>query len=439
MFVETAGADGTYATPEGPRPFDTHEELIRVRGGPDERLVVRETRHGPVLSDLDPAARQVLAVAMASLEVPDTAAAGLRALNRATTLEAAGAAAPLISAPVQNLLVADRADIGQFTTGRIPLRRAGDGTVPVDGADGRHDWTGFAEGAALPRVLRPASGRIVNANERVAGPDFPVFMGADWFGDWRARRIRTLLDGTATHKAAGFAAMQVDAVSSFAQAVLPALLATAAEDAAGQEALDALRRWDGAMRAERPEPLLFNAWIARLNADLLAGLGLADQPIAPAIDLVGQALLPGGEALCSGDCGALLRRSLHEALAALGPGWQGRSWGEAHQAVFAHPLLGRLPWIGGLFAWRVAQPGDDGTLFRGSPIPPAWTSVHGPAYRGVYDLADLDRSLFGLAPGQSGNPFSGTAASMMTRWRDGASIQLPRQPGTIGGRIEVHP
>ncbi len=437
VFVETPGANGTYQTPDGPRPFVVRQERIHVRGAPDDVFTVRETRHGPVLSDLDPNAPQLLAVAMASLQVPDTAAAGVAALNRASTVDEAGAAAAQITAPVQNLLVADRTHIAQFTTGRVPIRRAGDGTVPVAGADGAHDWVGFAGGLELPHQADPASGHLLNANERVAPPDFPVFMGADAFGDWRARRIRALLEARDKHDVAEFASMQVDVLSVFAQRVLPTLLAAGPRDDRGRHALDVLRQWDSAMRADRPEPLLFNAWMRRFAADMLTGLGIPDAATGPTIDLVGQALSPSGAALCRDDCKTLLSQSLAETLDTLGPDWEQARWGEQHEALFSHPLLGRMPLIGALFTWRIPQPGDDGTLFRGSPRALDWESVHGPGYRGVYDLADLDRSLFMVAPGQSGNPWSRDAASLLQRWRDGQSVPLGRAPDAVADRMEL--
>ena len=65
--------------------------------------------------------------------------------------------------------------------------------------------------------------------------------------------------------------------------------------------------------------------------------------------------------------------------------------------------------------------------------------MHGPAYRGVYDLADLDRSLFVMAPGQSGNPFSRASRNFLTRWRDGASITLPAEAPNVAVRITLTP
>ena len=443
VFVETPTANGNYATPDGPKPFVTREERIAVRGAPDDVLIVRETRHGPVLSDLDPGSPQTLAVSMASLMVPDTSAAGLLALNRATAVAEAGVAGAAITAPVQNLLVADRVGIAQYTTGRVPRRRGGDGSVPSDGANGAHDWTGFAGGLDLPHIVAPKSGRIVNANEPVAPPNFPVFMGAEQFGDWRARRIRTMLDAQPKHDRGSFAAMQVDVVSDFAREVLPAMLATAPLDDGSRRVLASLRGWDGAMRMDLPQPLIFNAWIRRFRTDLLSDLGIPDgsrsAPGIPTIDLVGQALVRGGAALCNGDCTPLLGRSLSEVAAALPPGWEHGEWGKIHQAIFAHPLLGNLPVVGAAATWSIPQPGDDGTVFRGAMRAPGYASLHGPAYRGVYDLADLDASLFGLAPGETGNPFSADAAITLQRWRDGVPIRLGAAPEAVNGTVELHP
>lgn len=443
VFVETVLPDGQYQTPDGPQPFIRREERIRVRGAPEERLVVRETRHGPVLSDLDAPGGPVLAVAMANLAPGDSTAVGLLALNRASDVAGAGRASELVTAPVQNLLAADRTTIAQFTTGRVPIRRAGDGTVPVDGADGAHDWTGYAGGAALPRVVAPAAGRLVNANERVAGPEFPVFMGADWFGDWRARRIRQMLAATDKHDAGSFATMQVDAVSSFAVQILPALLATRPFDAASGRALALLSHWDGGMRPELPQPLIFNAWVRQFDAMMLAHAGVPAAAAGADADLAARALSPGGAGWCEGDCGPLLAESLKAALTGLaavyGPQPGDWHWGSAHQAVFSHPLLGSLPVLGRLTTSRIVQPGDDTTVYRGGMRGDAWASVHGAGYRGVYDLDNLDRSLFALTPGQSGHPFRRMATSLMTRWRDNTSIVIGSQPAAVSDRIGLVP
>jgi len=448
VFVETPVGADQYQTPDGPKPFKTRQETIKVRGRPDELLTVRETRHGPVISDLQgrsamgPSSGPILAVAMANLAPSDTAAAGLFALNHAETVQQAGAAAAQISAPVQNLLVADRQTIALYVTGRVPIRRAGDGAAPVPG-DGSHDWVGWASGDQLPHYVAPESGRLVNTNERIAPPDFPVFLGRDWFGDWRARRVRQLLDASDRHSVADFARMQTDVVSAFAQQVLPTLRAVPPQrDSVGQ-AQALLEGWDGAMAMDAPQPLIFNAWINQFFALVLrrAGIPLADS--GPLPDFVAFVLSPAGAHWCGGDCNATLVEALKTAVADLsarfGPDPAGWRWGTAHPAVFAHPVLRAIPIIGTLTTLTIPSPGDDTTIDRGGPRFSDFSSVHGAAYRGVYDLADLDRSLFVVTPGQSGNSLSRFSRNFMTRWRDGATITIGPQPNTVTATLRLTP
>ncbi|MCA3392375.1 MAG: penicillin acylase family protein, partial [Roseomonas sp.] len=194
IFIEKLTDDGRYATPEGPRDFTWHEADIAVRGAAPVRLRFRETRHGPVISDLDPSfqseAGTVLALAMASLAAGETSARGLLRLNRAGSIAEARKAAEDITSPVQNMMLADRAGgIAMFIVGRVPQRRGGDGALPRPAWDGAAGWDGFLPFEAKPHVEDPASGVIANANNRVAPADHPAFLSRDWYGDWRFRRI----------------------------------------------------------------------------------------------------------------------------------------------------------------------------------------------------------------------------------------------------------
>ena len=441
IFIETPAGPGEYQTPTGPKPFALREERIKVRGQDDVVLTVRATRHGPVISDLDHPDGPILAVAMGNLQPADTAASGLLALNRAGSVQDAGTAATAISSPVQNLLVADAKTIGLFVTGRVPIRKAGDGSAPVPG-DGSHDWTGWASGEQLPHIVSPESGRIVNANEPVWQPDFPIFMGRDTFGAWRANRIRELLGQSDRQTLADFAAMQVDVVDPFAKQVLPALMAVPGITGTAEKALGLLRGWDGSAAMESPAPLIFNAWMEAFYNAVLHHVGLTAGVGAPISDFVASVLSPAGAHWCDGDCGPMLRDSLGEAVRDLSmrfgddpATWR---WGQAHQATFAHPMFRNIPVLGSLTTISVPSPGDDNTLDRGGTNT-AFQSVHGAAYRGVYDLSDLDRSLFMVTPGQSGNMFSSHARDFVMRWRDGATITLGPTAASIGGTVHLIP
>ncbi len=443
VFIEHPAGPGLYATPDGPRPFVTRTERIRVRGAKDDVLTVRETRHGPLVSDIRTQRDgTLLAVAMASLAPGDTAASGFLALNRARTVAEAGAAAKLITAPVQNMIVAGRHHIALFVTGRIPLRRAGDGRMPVDGADGAHDWLGFAEGEQLPHAIDPPGGLLVNANEPVAPPDFPVFIGADPQGPWRAERIRALLMATGRHTVLDFAHMQADAGSAFARQLLPALRAVPQTDELARRAALQLAGWDGTMATDLAAPLIFNAWLDHFRSDVLRRAGVPERSIAVSkLGFVAWLLAPGSEAdakdrawWCGGRCGPTLATALAEAsaelAARLGPDPAHWRWGAVHDAVFEHPVLRFVPTIGRWVAARVPVAGDTTTINRQEALFGGFDSVHGAAYRGDYDLSDLDRSRFIAVPGQSGNVLSATARVFVNRWAAGQTVALgSEQPG----------
>ena len=127
---------------------------------------------------------------------------------------------------------------------------------------------------------------------------------------------------------------------------------------------------------------------------------------------------------------------LTAASATIPPRWR---WGEAHPAIFAHPMLRPLPILGTLATLSIPSPGDDTTIDRGGPAYKQFQSVHGAEYRGVYDLADLDRSLFIMAPGQSGNLLSRHARDFLTRWRDGATITLGPTADATTATIRLTP
>ena len=127
--------------------------------------------------------------------------------------------------------------------------------------------------------MRPSSKlTLVNANNRIVPDDYPFLLSADWNDAYRARRIEALLDGA--RDLDDFSAIQQDRVSLMARELLPLLLAPApararaaeasAIEASAIEARAMLAAWDGAMDRDRPEPLIFAAWMRELNRAIYA-------------------------------------------------------------------------------------------------------------------------------------------------------------------------
>ncbi len=454
VFVERLAGPDAYETPDGPRPFTRREEVIRVRGGDPVTLTVRETRHGPVISDLDaPQGRAdgtVLAVAMANLAPGDTAAAGLMALNGAADIGAAREAARLITSPAQNMTVADvEGNIAIYLTGRVPVRRSGDGFRPAAGWDGRADWTGFIPFDELPHVENPASGVLANANNRIVPPGHQAFLGRDWPGDWRFRRLGEMLAARPRHEPADFAAMQADIVSVFAREALAALRAAPRPEGAGGAAFDLLAAWNGEMEGPRPQPLIFHATMGRFASAVLARAGVPEDARRASPEFLHRLLSnpERGRAWCGeAGCAPLLSAALARAVAELGPvhgpdpsTWR---WGSAHQARFEHPMLRYVPGLDSLTRIATPSAGDGETVARAGlrdELEGRFGNIHGAGFRGVFDLSDPAGAWVVIATGQSGHPMSPHWSDQLDTWRDGVLLRLGPIAGEPAGRIRLLP
>ncbi len=456
LFVERVDpADpARYLTPNGPTAFDTREETIVILGEEPDIITVRSTRHGPVISDVvDEAAdtaktaagsNAVLALAWPALRPDDRTAEALFAINRARNWDEFEAAAADFHSPQQNIVYADTSGtIGFVAPARVPVRKRGDGRVPVPGWSGEFDWDGFIPFADLPRRVNPPAQRVIAANNKIVADDYPYLLTPDWPDPYRAQRIQDLLDADSRTPVSIEASqtIQQDVVSLAARTLLPSLLAAEPQTDRGREALDILSRWDGGMRRDDPAPLLFYAWLYALNravlSDELDGDFAAFQ--SPKVDFLLR-VLRDGHAWCDDvatgpaeDCQTQLVTALETALNTLAlrfPKAIGQlRWGDAHRARFNHPILSRIPLLGKVFTYSVESDGDSYTVNRGGvsfsgASGDLFEDVHGPGYRAVYDLATLDNSRFMIATGQSGNPLSPYYGNLTERWRDGVYLKL---------------
>jgi len=138
------------------------------------------------------------------------------------------------------------------------------------------------------------------------------------------------------------------------------------------------------------------------------------------------------------DCVDMARRSLNDALYELteryGPAVESWRWGEAHQATHDHQVLGDVPILSLFVNIRQSTSGGDNTLMRGRTRggppsePEPYLNVHGAGYRGVYDMADPESSVFIISTGQSGHPLSHHYDDLGVLWRRGEYIPMTLDP-----------
>jgi penicillin amidase len=467
LYIEKIDPDdGTrYLTPDGPRPFKIRQEIIKVKGGEDVVLQVRESRHGPVISGVSGAAkrvsdeRHVISFSWTALEVRDTTLDTFVELFDVETAQHMIQAMRLYAVPQQNLVFADVAgNIGFIAPGQIPIRLPENelqGKAPAPGWERRYDWAGYIPFDELPQTINPAKGFIATANNKIVPDDYRHFITDEWSSPYRIRRIEELVGASDKHTMRSMQAMQADIISLSARDLLPVLTANARPQTARDRSIvQAMKSWDAAMDSEAAEPLIYSTWFRELSR-LIASDELGDafernwQSRALFIyNVVNN--IDGAGAWCAIDsdgtsCDELSARAFAMAVAGLnethGADWTKWKWGSAHHWVAKHTPFGKVAALARFFNIRHRAPGDTYTLnvsrYEIANEQAPFLSDHGPSYRALYDLGDLSKSKFIHSSGQSGHPLSAHYRDLSRLWAKSQYVPAQTDPlayrrGAIG-------
>lgn len=461
LFVERfdRASPGRYQSQGRWLDAEITRETIRVRGADPVELDVTVTQHGPIVLG-EPRRGEALAFRYTATDGPNRTFEALLAMLRARSADELEAAQESWVDPVNNLVFADvHGAIGYRTRGRVPVRSMANAWLPAPGWDGAHEWTGDVPFSEMPVLRNPPTGFIATANARVTGPEYPHYIGLDFAGDSRTRRLVARLTGIEGATAADMAAIHTDRVSIPARDFLAILGGIAMPDAAAERARQMLLAWDGAMDRESAAATVYSAFRERLMRDLmtpilgpLAGEAFAGTPrgaVAHMARLRGRltemiraddrALLPPGA-----DWSDALRRALAGAVAdlaaALGPEMAAWQWGRVHVTEPRHTLSATFPTLAPLLdPPSVAIGGDADTVQAGSFIAGAGYGVTSTSVaRYVFDLADWERSAWIVPLGASGHPGSPHYADQAERWSECRLAPMRYDWARIAAEAESH-
>jgi len=477
VFIEELNPDNPtqYRTPDGWADFETRGTIIRIKDEDPVTMTLRWSENGPILSgslynvgSITPPGH-VASLAWTALEAQDTTLTAAMRLMRAQTIEDALDAGELFIAPSQNLMLATRDRVAMQTIGRMPRRHADhetQGRMPAPGWRPENRWLGTLPYSANPRFLDPESGILGNTNNKILDRAFPLHVSHDWGDTQRIERFLHLMRTRNVHTRDSFIEAQLDTVSPAARLLLPLVAADlwfSGEAApAGtrahlrQRALRLMADWNGEMNEHLPEPLIYAAWMRALQTRLIRDeLG----PLAESFTHVDPVFIErvfrdtnGAGAWCNivqssirETCTEIAINALDEALLRLseryGEAVESWRWGDAHMATHRHSVLGEVPLVRHFVNIRQSTSGGDHTLMRARTSgrePDPFANVHGAVYRGVYDFADPESSVFILSTGQSGHPLSRHYDDLGDLWRRGEYIPMTMDPELArGGAVGI--
>jgi penicillin G amidase len=447
LFIEKINPENPleYKTPEGWAQFELREEVIKIKDDAAITIRVRTTRHGPVLSDAVKSMRDaladdhVIAFAWTALKEGDLTPTSASDMMQAKNWDDFKEAIRTFTSPQQNMVYADiDGNIGYYAPGKVPIRDAENeamGRMPVPGWLDKYDWKGEIPFEKLPQAYNPERGYHYTANEKIVPNDYPYFLSVDWSKPYRANRVAERLEQEEKHSIQTFMDMQSDVKSLMAEEFLEILLATKPADEIARKALTELSIWEGTMTKEGAAPLIFNAWVRQLNkyvyademGDLFKGYW-KQRPLFLKKVLLGQ---NGRQKWCDDvttdqkeSCADILSKSLSVALADLseryGDDISDWNWGEAHFAHSDHLPFSHVKPLNMLFDIKVPSMGDTFTMNVGrnrlKDEKQPFANVHAASLRAIYDMSDLNNSIFIHSTGQSGNIMSPFYDDMAEDW-----------------------
>jgi penicillin amidase len=441
LYVETFNDDGQYLTPQGWKQPEHRKEIIHVKGKPDVALDVVLTRHGPIISELIKGETRKLALRWTAYE-------GARSpffdLDSAQNWQEFRAALSKFDAPGQNVVYADvDGNIGYQATGKIPIRASGDGSLPENGADDAHEWTGYIPFDKLPSIFNPASGIIATANGRITPDKYPYSISAGWEAPWRTARIYRVLESGKKFSAADMLQLQTDIYSEFerysAERFVYAVDHARNSSARSRQAADIMRNWDGRLSADSAAPIIASRSRYELMRLLLEPkLGAAPKDSSTQGGVLSWKTYNWGmesvwlenvllhqpkrwlpEKFSNYD--ELLTTAVEDAVTGKDAPkdlstWK---WGAYHPLEIQHPIFGKIPLLRRWIAPGLQPQSGSGFTVK------AVTKHAGPSERMTVDLADLDRSTLNTVTGQSGNFLSPFYVDQWKAWYEGYTFPFP--------------
>ncbi len=445
--------------------FQSRVETIDVRPAFPEflrpslrpvQIRVRSTRHGPVISDLVGVADEPLALRWTAFEPGDTTFEAFYQLGYATDWLAFRNALALVVAPALNFVYADTAGgAGYSVAGKIPIRRTGEGSLPVPGVSEEYDWTGYVPPAELPNRLNPASGYAVSANNKPVGAEYPHFISNDWAPPARAQRIENLIvnllpgDGVSVKDTQS---IQQDTVDLSMQRLLPVLLLHEPNDDLQRNALALLRDWNGNMGRQSQAATIAVAWLRaikfRLFRDELSGFWNTEQHNKVARGLrrgvdtgvVTQILKDDRAGWCDDvstneteTCDEILDGALNSAIRStyklLGDNsMQSWAWGEVHEAAYKHSPFSDTKVLDSVFERRIDNGGYSGSVNAANANfddAVGYEQSFGASFRMIIEMSPERPMLHYMnSTGQSGNVMSAHYDDMVEPFHRGVYHRL---------------
>lgn len=405
---------------------------IKVKGENDEKFEVVNTKHGPIIDYLlKPLGNEKTSFSMqwTALESTQELEAILN-IDKTKNWDEFEKSLENFKAPAQNFVFADNeGNIAYKSNGNVPIRKKGNGNLPVPGYSSEYGWSGYIDYDKLPRVVNPEEGYIATANTETIKTDYHT--SNVWAQPYRKARIDEFLAEKNDLTVDDMKQLQMDTKNLYAKEFLPEFLKKINEaDVNKKEVLEQLKSWDYIDNKDYAAPLVYDTWMKKIQAYILKDKMSEDaykfMPHKESyVDKILRDSIAGKNINLIEEKGGLekvLTASLNETISELEgkygsdvAKWQ---WGKGHTLGFRHPLSKsssilayflnpkEYPISGSRVTVQAARQNDEGLV------------NHGASWRFVYDF-ETKTGHHVVGPGQSGHFMSDNYDDQIEKWVKG--------------------
>ncbi len=458
----------------------TIHQIIHVKDSADVEFDIKETEHGPLVSNIHPFnslyTNKNLPSADISMrwlgnEISDEFTTFLR-INKAKNWDEFKSAFDTYSVPGQNFIYGDEeGNIGYVFGARLPIRENNNTTFAVDGTDPRNDWKGFVPQNKLPKIFNPEANYLASANNKTE-KDFNFHITNLWEPPSRIERITELISSKQKHSVADYKKYQMDWISPYARKIVPYILNAFnnvnVKDENLKKSLELFSDWNYEMGEFSQVPaiyavflnhLLKNIYFDEMGHDLYNEfVFIANVPYRSLEQVLSDSTNSWFDDIDTPQIETkqeIIRKSLSDALTELeqnyGKDLTNWQWGRMHKATFKHAFSGFSDLIDSYINIGPFEIGGDGTTIFNTEYPfyegikkiprfdhKKFENNLGPAMRYIYDFSTPDKFCLILTTGESGNIMSDHYRDMTQMWLHGKYLTIRTDEKSIRNNSNLY-
>ena len=443
FFTEKLNPDNPnqYLTEDGYKNFTIVDETVKIKGKDgirEQKVPVKISRHGPIISDIMSSMPANCAMMWPGLLGHDGTVEGLLTMNRAKNFDEFRKALSVVRGASVHMGYADiDGNIGYQYMTTFPVRKSGDNPLPAPGENGTYDWTGYVPFEDHPYDYNPAKGYLGSFNQM---PKPGNYYGTAYFLFERPYRFEDIVKSKDKFSPEDIAKMQLDTVDHVAVRWVPEISRVCGKVDGLSTYAGQLQNWNCSISLDSPEATLFNSFFTHLISNTFEnklGKKIMDELYGDLhVTIPTQWLIHymnDNNHVIWDDISTpnvketrddMILKSMKDAVADLtsryGADTRNWAWGKVHTDTIKHPLGVALAFLN---LSPLPYAGDDFTINAGW-----WDRQHpfdmvsGAAIKIVVDMSNLDNMTIMSPPGQSGLYLSPYYSDLAEMWAKGQQI-----------------